>query len=117
MPESLYRLYTFDHPASNPYATRQGGFLDPQLDPAASAQVLGLRKTAPKVYYSTRTHSQIAQVVSELRRSQYRPRMAILASRMLLENGAIAHASSGCSYTPLTLPPSTPRRPPGNTTA
>ena len=36
---------------------------------------------APRIFYSTRTHSQITQVVKELRRTQYRPRTNILASR------------------------------------
>ncbi|KDD75334.1 DEAD2 domain-containing protein, partial [Helicosporidium sp. ATCC 50920] len=53
-----------------------GGFLPGAGDagPAPSARV-------PKVYYSTRTHSQIAQVVAELGRTPYRPRTAILASK------------------------------------
>ncbi|KAK1632837.1 hypothetical protein QYE76_007152 [Lolium multiflorum] len=39
------------------------------------------KKSAPTIYYATRTHSQITQVVRELRKTSYRPRMAILASR------------------------------------
>ena len=39
------------------------------------------RRTAPKIFYATRTHSQIAQVVKELKRSGYAPRMVILASK------------------------------------
>ncbi|BDA46571.1 probable regulator of telomere elongation helicase 1 homolog at N-terminal half [Coccomyxa sp. Obi] len=35
----------------------------------------------PRIYYATRTHSQIAQVVRELKRAGYTPKMAILASR------------------------------------
>lgn len=35
----------------------------------------------PKIYYATRTHSQIAQVVRELKRSGYTPKMSVLASR------------------------------------
>eukprot|EP00775_Hariotina_reticulata_P010851 gene10851-11005_t len=35
----------------------------------------------PKIYYATRTHSQIAQVVRELKRTAYKPRMAVLGSR------------------------------------
>lgn len=38
-------------------------------------------KSSPKVYYATRTHSQIAQVVSELARTSYKPRTVVLASR------------------------------------
>lgn len=35
----------------------------------------------PRVFYATRTHNQVAQVVDELRKTVYRPRIAILASR------------------------------------
>lgn len=36
---------------------------------------------APRIYYCTRTHAQIAQVVGELERTPYRPSMSILAAR------------------------------------
>jgi Fanconi anemia group J protein len=32
----------------------------------------------PKIYFATRTHSQIAQVVRELKRTSYKPSMAVL---------------------------------------
>ena len=35
----------------------------------------------PRIFYATRTHNQVAQVVAELRKTQYRPKLAILASR------------------------------------
>ena len=35
----------------------------------------------PRVYYATRTHSQIAQVVRELKRTTYSPSMTVLGSR------------------------------------
>ena len=35
----------------------------------------------PRIYYATRTHSQIAQVVKELKRTAYRPSMVVLGSR------------------------------------
>ena len=35
----------------------------------------------PRIYYSTRVHTQIANVVKELRKSNYHPRMSILGSR------------------------------------
>ncbi|CAD5120524.1 DgyrCDS9089 [Dimorphilus gyrociliatus] len=39
-------------------------------------------KTAPKIFYCTRTHKQIAQVVKELRRTVYKQaKMSVLASR------------------------------------
>lgn len=64
--------------APAPGLATEGGFLDPGSEAPGAPPV---RRTAPKVFYSTRTHSQIAQVVAELRRSSYRPRMAILASK------------------------------------
>ncbi|GAB4818658.1 hypothetical protein N2152v2_005704 [Parachlorella kessleri] len=56
-----------------------GGFMPDQ--PGGADGPAQPRKKPPKIYYATRTHSQIAQVVRELKRSNYRPRMAILASR------------------------------------
>jgi len=35
----------------------------------------------PKIYFCTRTHSQIAQIVSELKSTAYRPVMSVLGSR------------------------------------
>eukprot|EP00158_Paraphelidium_tribonemae_P005716 Partr_v1_DN27482_c3_g1_i1_m71996 putative helicase 1 len=34
-----------------------------------------------RIYYGTRTHKQISQVISELQKTKYRPRIAILGSR------------------------------------
>ncbi|GFH30349.1 helicase ATP-binding domain-containing protein, partial [Haematococcus lacustris] len=39
------------------------------------------KPTVPRIFFATRTHSQIAQVVKELKRSEYKPRMAILAAK------------------------------------
>ena len=39
------------------------------------------KEKVPRVYYATRTHSQIAQVVRELKRTAYRPAMTVLGSR------------------------------------
>lgn len=39
------------------------------------------KKAVPKIYYASRTHSQISQVVSEFRKTKYRVPMAVLASR------------------------------------
>lgn len=48
-------------------------------DPAAEAAA---PKTAPYIIvYATRTHSQLAQVVSELRETSYKPRMTVMGSR------------------------------------
>ena len=38
-------------------------------------------RKVPTIYFGTRTHTQVAQLVSELRRTSYRPRMCILAAR------------------------------------
>jgi Fanconi anemia group J protein len=35
----------------------------------------------PKIYYATRTHAQIAQIVGELSRTAYKPHTVVLASR------------------------------------
>ncbi|KAK7376652.1 hypothetical protein VNO80_02066 [Phaseolus coccineus] len=39
------------------------------------------KKEAPTIYYASRTHSQISQVIHELRKTAYRVPMAVLASR------------------------------------
>ena len=39
------------------------------------------RKKAPVIIYASRTHSQLSQVMGELRNTRYRPRHAILGSR------------------------------------
>ncbi|KAI4989654.1 hypothetical protein ZWY2020_036971 [Hordeum vulgare] len=49
--------------------------------PLPKAAAAAKKKKAPTIYYATRTHSQITQVVRELRKTPYRVRMAILASR------------------------------------
>ena len=37
--------------------------------------------SAPRIIYCSRTHSQVAQMVASLRKTPYRPRMAVLGSR------------------------------------
>uniref|UniRef100_A0A7N1A1Q7 DNA 5'-3' helicase FANCJ n=1 Tax=Kalanchoe fedtschenkoi TaxID=63787 RepID=A0A7N1A1Q7_KALFE len=39
------------------------------------------KKTVPIIYYASRTHSQISQVVREYKKTSYRVQMAVLASR------------------------------------
>jgi fanconi anemia group J protein len=39
------------------------------------------RRRVPRIFYASRTHAQITQVVAELRKSGYRPSMTVLASR------------------------------------
>ncbi|XP_026446136.1 Fanconi anemia group J protein homolog [Papaver somniferum] len=63
-----------------------GGFIhEPQpssnLESGSSARPPKKKKAAPTIYYATRTHSQISQVVREYRKTSYRVPMAILASR------------------------------------
>ncbi|KAI3949713.1 hypothetical protein MKX01_040930 [Papaver californicum] len=63
-----------------------GGFI-PEPEPSSnlesgpSTKPTKKKKTAPSIYYATRTHSQISQVVCEYRKTSYRVPMAILASR------------------------------------
>ena len=40
----------------------------------------GTNKT-PTIIYCSRTHSQVAQMISSLRKTPYRPKMAVLGSR------------------------------------
>ncbi|XP_010935304.2 uncharacterized protein [Elaeis guineensis] len=51
-----------------------------QPPPATSARAQK-RLLAPKIFYATRTHSQISQVIREFRKTSYRVPMGILASR------------------------------------
>lgn len=56
----------------------QGGAADqPVVEPPVEVK----RKKAPKVYFASRTHSQLSQLVKELRRTRYRPVMSVLGSR------------------------------------
>jgi regulator of telomere elongation helicase 1 len=72
------------------------------------------RKVAPcTIIYASRTHSQLAQVVGELKSTSYKPRMTVLGSRdqlcvhekiSKLKGGALNHACNtansqrACSY-------------------
>lgn len=58
--------------------TQGGGFLRDSNNITPQDEV---KMKAPKIYYATRTHSQIAQVVAELKRSGYKPKMTILGSK------------------------------------
>ncbi|CAL9205095.1 unnamed protein product [Musa hybrid cultivar] len=65
-----------------------GGFIPPsqpssdaEEPPAPTSARAQRRQSLPKIYYASRTHSQISQVVREYRKTSYRVPMAILASR------------------------------------
>ncbi|URD78260.1 DEXDc2 [Musa troglodytarum] len=65
-----------------------GGFIPPsqpssdaEEPPAPTSARAQRRRSLPKIYYASRTHSQISQVVREYRKTSYRVSMAILASR------------------------------------
>ncbi|KAJ0966761.1 hypothetical protein J5N97_023678 [Dioscorea zingiberensis] len=65
-----------------------GGFIpepDPsgnlEQSPPVSSSRAQKKKMVPTIYYASRTHSQIAQVIRELRKTSYRVPMAVLASR------------------------------------
>jgi hypothetical protein len=37
--------------------------------------------TVPKIYFASRTHAQLSQIVAELKNTSYKPSMSLLASR------------------------------------
>lgn len=39
------------------------------------------RPHVPKIYYASRTHAQVKKVVAELRKTPYKPKMAVIGSR------------------------------------
>ena len=57
------------------------GFLPPHHPDAPPPDTPLPRQKPQKIFYATRTHSQIAQVVRELKRSGFSPRMAVLGSK------------------------------------
>ncbi len=53
-------------------------------DQIAALAALGIGRAgaaAPKIIYASRTHTQLSQVIQELKRSGYEPRIAVLGSR------------------------------------
>ncbi|XP_028765231.1 Fanconi anemia group J protein homolog isoform X1 [Neltuma alba] len=66
-----------------------GGFVPDEVSPTSEnmelpeteANKMQKKKAAPTIYYASRTHSQISQVIRELRKTSYRVPMAVLASR------------------------------------
>jgi fanconi anemia group J protein len=71
---------------------------------AEQARAYELRRAerCPRIFYGTRTHSQLTQVVGELRKAMYRPSMTILASRKhyciqpAVDSGAPTSLSEQC---------------------
>ncbi|WOL05316.1 hypothetical protein Cni_G14044 [Canna indica] len=76
-------------PQSGPNHLVSGGGFIPETHPSSDAEPPPVpasararkRLMAPKIYYASRTHSQISQVIREYRKTSYRVPMAILASR------------------------------------
>ncbi|XP_074586059.1 uncharacterized protein LOC141841763 [Curcuma longa] len=60
--------------------TQPSNIAEQSSTPAASARAQR-RQASPKIYYASRTHSQISQVIREYRKTSYRVPMAVLASR------------------------------------
>ncbi|KAK3129502.1 hypothetical protein QOZ80_6BG0480720 [Eleusine coracana subsp. coracana] len=83
------RNYPLRSPDPPPAAAKDpflhgGGFVADETQTQATPGVpekATKKKNVPTIYYATRTHSQITQVVREYRKTSYRVRMAILASR------------------------------------
>ncbi|KMT19267.1 hypothetical protein BVRB_1g014480 isoform A [Beta vulgaris subsp. vulgaris] len=75
-----------DPRASSDPLNHGGGFvLDSQLSETSTPEAAPLatknKKSVPTIFYATRTHSQISQVIREYRKTTYRVPMAVLASR------------------------------------
>jgi hypothetical protein len=71
--------------------------------PASAAAAPAPEKKAPKIpkiYFASRTHSQLAQLVSELKSTIYRPTMSILGSRQqyCIHPEGEADRMTPCSY-------------------
>ncbi|CAJ1358568.1 unnamed protein product [Effrenium voratum] len=58
---------------------------------------------APQVVYGVRTHAQIKQIVGELRKSGYRPRMAVIGSREQLCANETVKSQARMQQVPLNL--------------
>ena len=61
---------------------------------------VGRLSRPPLIVYASRTHSQLSQVVSELRKTAYRPRLAVVGSReQLCANPAVRELKSNGAMT------------------
>lgn len=73
--------------------------LEEKLNLLTSSRSL-VQQRAPLVIYASRTHSQLGQVVSELRKTSYRPKLAIVGSReQLCTNPAVKELKSNAAMT------------------
>ncbi|XP_007018074.2 PREDICTED: Fanconi anemia group J protein isoform X1 [Theobroma cacao] len=66
-------------PETQPSSVPPSGISEPPQQSANSKNKK--KKLAPTIYYASRTHSQISQVIREYRKTSYRVQMAVLASR------------------------------------
>ena len=55
--------------------------LQMELSNAAGIDLGSSWQGAPKIVYASRTHSQLAQVINELKNTRYKPRICVLGSR------------------------------------
>ncbi|KAJ0393469.1 hypothetical protein P43SY_003822 [Pythium insidiosum] len=56
----------------------------PRQDGDESAEQQERDERVPRIIYSSRTHSQLKQVIKELKATSYRPSVAVLGSREYL---------------------------------
>ncbi|CAN8067046.1 unnamed protein product [Agarophyton chilense] len=75
------------HPSSS---TNTTSALDVLIRPQANAHL-----AAPRIVFASRTHSQLAQAINELKQTVYKPSMSILASRDQLCVHPISESLSG----------------------
>ena len=66
-------------------------------------QVFVQHGAAPQIIYGVRTHAQLAQMVAELRKMPYRPRMAVIGSREQLCTNEEVKASARSQRVSLNL--------------
>ncbi|MCO5560281.1 hypothetical protein L7F22_013892 [Adiantum nelumboides] len=70
---------------SEAYATGGGGFIPEDLTtgggPSEGNRQTPKKRKHPTIFYATRTHSQITQVIREYRKTSYRVPMAVLGAR------------------------------------